>query len=426
MKVAVIGAGPAGYTAALRLRRHGIDVDVFEKNRPGGVCLNRGCVPTKYLLAYARAFRRAEEMGFEVTGASIAAAVERARQGAEQFSQAVQRLLAHHGVNVIYEKAELHPGRVVRTASREARYDAVLIASGSAPVIPENLRCEGILTGEDFSSIPDVVHRAAIIGGGVQGVEYASFLNMLGVECRIYELTDQILPALPAKFARLYEARLKRRGIQVRTGTPVNSILKTETGYLVRADDEFEAEVVMVVVGRRPITDFVKIPGIVDEKGYIRVNEFFETEEDGVYAAGDVINTPALAYTAYAEGEAAADSIAGSSTGVDYSRLPFAVFSEPEIGWAGTLEGEEIRVQSGVSAKARAVGADDGFVCLFAENGKLNGGIVVGEEASEVVHTVAALIGRTEFTDLHFIHPSVSELIGEALLMMQGKSRHGR
>lgn len=426
MKAAVIGAGPAGYAAALRLRKHGIEVDVFEKNRPGGVCLNRGCVPTKYLLAYARAYYRAKEMGFEVSGATISDAVEYARKGAEQFSQAVQKLLAQAGVRLIQEQVEVLPERTVRTASGEKTYDAVLIASGSEPVVPQNLRCDGVLTGEDFSSLPADINTAAVIGGGVQGIEYASFFNMLGAEAHIFELTDHVLPVLPEKYAKLYESRLKRRGIKIHTGTMVESIRRANGKFEVIAEDPVTADVVVIVTGRRPVTDFVQVKHIIDDRGFIRVNEHFETDEPGVYAAGDVIDTPALAYTAYAEGEAAADSIAGVKTTVDYSRLPYTVFGEPEIGWTGELSGEEVRVQAGLSAKARAARADDGFVCLFSRDGVLKGGLIVGEEASETVHIISALLGRKNFFDLHFIHPSLSELIGEALLTIQGKSRHGR
>lgn len=426
MKVAVIGGGPAGYSCALHLSRKGFEVTVFEREQVGGVCLNRGCVPTKHLIAYARTVRKAKEMGMEVHSYSVRKAVGYASSGATFFRESVEKILKKTGVRLIKAEAVVRPDRTVEFDSEREVFAAVVIATGSKPFIPEGLRSLPVLSGEDFSSFEDW-KRVAVVGAGAQGIEIASFFNLMGAEVFLLEVLDRILASLPARFSQAYEARLKKNGMKVLKGRTISSVEHESGRYAIRLTDGTLLEgidQIIVTAGRLPNTDSVKVENIKDEKGFIKVNQFFQTEVEGIYACGDCIKTPALAYAAYAEAEAVAENIAGKSVTVNYENLPFVVFGSPEIAWAGRLEGNEVRVQSGVSAKAYAELERDGFAALFAEGGDLKGGILVGAEASEAIHLVQMLMIKGIPENLFFVHPSFSEIVGEALLKMQGRERH--
>ncbi len=426
MRVGIIGGGPAGYTAALKLARQGAEAIVFDKSRVGGVCLNRGCVPTKHLLAMAKTYAKAKKLGLKVEPPAVEDAVRYAVEGSEFFSVNIEKLLKKAGVQIINAEAVLEKGRKIVWDSGSEAFDAVIIASGSSPVIPEVFSGVDVLTGQDFHKFKSA-DRVVVVGAGAQGLEIASFFSLLGFEVIVVEALPRILPMLPEKYAKLYEARLKKSGLKIKTGVTVQSaeeIAGLKNLYLSDGSAIESIDLVIIAAGRKPNTEFIRVPGILDERGYVIVNDNLMTEEKGVYAAGDVLRTPALAYTAYAEGEAAAENILGGSEKVDYSHLPYAIFASPEIAWAGKLEGEEIRVQAGVSARAFAELEKEGFAVIFKENEKLNGGLIVGIEAPELIHFLELCLETGEIPDLFYVHPSLFEVVGEAFLIARGKARH--
>lgn len=428
MKLGIIGGGPGGYSAAIRAGQLGAEVAVYESKDPGGVCLNRGCIPTKHLLSFAKIYRKAHDFSFVRAGDFTGKAVEHAQEGAAFFKKSLEDIFKHYDIELIPERAELVEPHVISTEKRKDRYDAVIIATGSKPFLPPTFNLPDILTGEDFSKIPTGIESVAIIGAGVEGIEYASFFALLGKEVTVIELKDNILPFLPEKISRRYEARLKKRGIKFFKGVKVEKVAKVgEKEYEVKTGNaNFNVELVMVTAGRIPNSAGIKLKGIVDENNFIRVNDYFETPVSSHYAAGDVINTPGLAYVAYQEGEAAAENaVGGSRRKIDYFNLPYVVFGEPEIAVVGKLEGKEIRVQSGISGKSRAYLSHDGFLTLFVDNGEITGAAAVGEGASELIHILEILVTEGDFSfNPHFVHPSFSELIGEAYALFKDRPRH--
>lgn len=457
MKVGIIGGGPAGYAAAIRAAQLGAEVVVFERDRPGGVCLNRGCVPTKNLLAWARAYREARAEGF-VSGPppSIGPALEKARAGAERFSHAVSKLLASYGIDVISGDAALVEPFVVEANGETCRFDRVIIATGSKPSLPPLFAEVRALTGEDFSLIPEEPGNVVIVGGGVQGVEYASFFAMLGYPVTLVEMEEHILPFLPSGVANAYAMRLKRRGVFIRSATTVLSVRSQKGTYeLVLADgSRIEADTLMVVTGRVPATSAVRIDGLLDDRGFVIVDDTLETPLKGHFAAGDCVRSFGLAYTAYAEGRIAAENAVRASGAPERRRfvVPQVVFGEPEIAWVGDIEGDglrEVKVPAGLSAKASAEHEDDGFVSLFFREGSewetgdaidgegaggrnrsdgspspdLVGGVIVGGPAGELIHVISALVAQADEEAL-FVHPTFAELIGEGLDAARGHPRH--
>jgi dihydrolipoamide dehydrogenase len=425
-RAAVIGGGPAGYTAAVRLSALGIETTLFEARKLGGVCLNYGCVPTKHLLAYAKTYKKAEGFGFECSGATVKSAVEYAKKGAEFFSNSVEKLLKSKGVRVIRSFARVKKDRTVSWDDGSEKFDFIVIATGSRPAVPDPLKGIPYLTAEDYEKFDDY-KKVVIIGAGAQGIEFSSFFAMMDTEVHLVDVLERILPQIPDKYAKLYETRLKRNGINLITGTAVVEVKSGASGFDVFLNNGEALEGVdafLVTAGRIPNTEAVEISEIKDEKGFIKVDDQFRTAVEGIYAVGDVIRTPALAYTAYAEAEAAVKTISGKPTKVDYSKLPYAVFGKPEIAWAGKLEGKEHRVQAGVSARAYAEHERDGFCVLFEKEGEVCGMLAVGIEAPEIIHYLELLPEDAGSRDFFFIHPSFSEIFGEAFFLAKGEGRH--
>lgn len=427
MKAAVIGSGPGGYLAALQLAAAGVEVDLFEKNEIGGVCLNRGCVPTKHLLAYGKTYQKGLSYGFSIEGASFEAAVSFALKGASFFRESVARLLKKSGVNVVKAEAKLYPGRRVEANGTNAVYDAVVVAVGSRPAVPEPFSGLPVITGEDFTEFRRA-RRVAVVGAGAQGIEIASFYRLLGAEVHLIEVLPQLLPALPARVAGLYESRLKKNGIAIHKGKRVVEADYSSSLFRLKFEDGSELEGIeqlIIAAGRQPATETILVPEIKDNRGFLIVDSYFETPEKGVYAVGDCIRTPALAYTAYAEAETCAANILGSKKVLNYDHLPYAVFGWPEIAWTGRLEGNEIRVQAGVSARAMAENEQDGFVILYEGKDGLSGGVIVGLEAAEIIHMVEGILIGQKIEHFYFIHPTLTEVLGEALIRLSGRKRHG-
>jgi len=453
-ELAIIGAGPAGYVAAIRASQLGAETVLVEKNTVGGTCLNRGCIPTKSLLSSVEVLnlaRRAQEFGLEVDKVrpNLSSMVRRKDRIVDQLRRGVHYLLRANKISLVQGRAQfLSPHRIkIDTPGGVEEIEAkkVIIATGSRPLIPSFIDASHpqVLTSEEALKLDKAPQSLLIVGAGVIGCELGTIFSSLGSRITMVEMMNQILPTEDKRVSQQLERIFQKRGIKVLTGTKLEKITEyREDGLVARLEngEELEVDRILICIGRVPDTQELGLERLdleVDEKGNIKVNERMETSVEGVYAAGDVIGEPLLAHVAFKEGIVAAENALGINSRMDYSAVPHCIFTLPQIGTVGLTpdEAEEkgIKVKIGRSSfsangKAQAMGETTGFVQIVTEGKKILGAQIIGPQATELIHEMALTIkwgidveklGQT----IH-AHPTLSEAIMEAALSAQGKSIH--
>ncbi len=438
MKLGIVGGGPAGYTAAIRAAQLGADVTLYEAGDVGGVCLNRGCIPTKAMLKTAEAIATGSRIldlteGTVIGTPSLSEIAARARQATETFRDGLERILAARGVDVVRIEAAVPAARTIeRSDGTTDRVDAIVIATGSAPVVPGPLVGDQTVTGEGFFDREGWPSRVVIVGGGVQGVEFATFYGLLGLAPVLVEMEDRLLPILPSRYSARIAASLVRLGVDVRAKTRVERLETTDGGVhcLLGDGDVVEADMCLVAIGRRARLERIGLELERDASGFLVTDATGRTSVPDVYACGDVSGGALLASAAYAQGAAAAlMAITGEMSGSPV--VPACCFSHPEIAWVGAISsnGRRISVPYGTSGKAFALDVREGVMDLFVdEDGIARGAVCVGAEASELINTMSFLIANgvtaREVESIAFIHPSLSELIAEAFARADGRPHH--
>lgn len=458
----VIGGGPGGYSAALYAASAGLSVALVEKDKLGGTCLNRGCIPAKAFLETAAVHRHvqhAADFGIESSSPQVRFEVTQARK-----QKIVAGLVAGIGamckarkVTVFNGEGSLRPGRRVDVrhedgSTTEISATHVLLAAGSAPrTIPGFDPGGPIMTSDEVLELETVPARIAVIGGGAIGCEFASTFADLGADVTILEGLPKILPGLDADVANVVVKSFKRKSIDIRTGVSVSGHTpQADGGTVVHLEDgtELTVDAVIVSVGRRPNSAPLGLEATVvdvDERGFVVTDEYCQTAEEGVYAIGDLIDSPQLAHVAYAEAVMVIKHLLGEQPlPVDYDRVPWAIYCDPEVAWAGP--GEDAAKAAGLdvvvgkhpfkfNSRAQIVGSTDGMVKVIAKKnadgsaGQVLGVHMVGPWVTEqlsggylavnweaTVEEVAAFIQP---------HPSLSELFGETMLSMTGRSFNG-
>ncbi|NLF34542.1 MAG: dihydrolipoyl dehydrogenase [Clostridiales bacterium] len=457
--VAVIGGGPGGYVAAIGAARRGARVTLIERDKLGGTCLNVGCIPTKTILysagLYAR-MRTAGDLGIQAEGLSVDWGVLQARKEhvSDRLREGVAALMAHHQVEVLTGEAGFTgPGalRVRRPDGAEETLtpDRVIIASGSAPVIPdipgiqENSSC---IDSTGALSLPEIPKSMAVIGGGVIGVELAWAYARLGTEVTVLEMLPKILPMMDGELTQLAQARMEACGVRFLLGCRVLAVEPGPAGARVRAVDKdggpvsLEAEKVLVAVGRRPETAGLglKAAGVETERGRILVDKKMQTSAPGVYAIGDCVGQVMLAHTASAMGETAAENATGGRAVYRGEVCPSCVYIDPEL--AGVGLSEEQATEAGVpykvgrcpmAANGRAlIEGDEGLVKVIAHktSGKLLGVHILAPRATDLIAEAALAIrlGATarQLTETIHAHPTLAEAVREAALAADGNAIH--
>ncbi len=452
--VAVIGTGPGGYVAAIRCAQLGLSVVAVEDDRPGGVCLNWGCIPTKALLRNAEVvhlFERAEHFGIRVQSwqADYAEAVRRSRGVADRMARGVEFLFRKNKVTLLAGTGSLKgPARVeVRTTAGldtvEAR--AVILATGSEPKSLPGITIDEKLVLSSNGAVRQERAPASliIIGGGAVGVEFADVYAAYGTRVTILEALPRLVPLEDEEVSTLLTRSFGRREITIKTGVKVTAVKPGGPGVVVETDGgRMEAEQVLMAVGRGARVREVGLEplGVQMERGFVKVSPRMETSVKGVYAIGDMAGPPLLAHKAMAEGVVAAEAIAGQDPRpVDYSNVPSCTYCRPQIASLGLSEsrarenGREVsvgRFPLTASGKAVALGETDGFVKVVAgkATGEILGVHIVGPEATEMIHEFA--VGRTLEATLEEIvhtihaHPTLSEAALEATLAALGRAIH--
>jgi dihydrolipoamide dehydrogenase len=459
--VVVIGGGPGGYATALYGASAGLSVAMIERHKLGGTCLNVGCIPAKELLETAATYLHVAEAGaYGVTAGepTLDWSVSLARKDTivSGLVGGLGSMLKGRKVTVLDGHGRLHAGRRVTVSGGssgdvELTGDAVVLAPGSLPRTLPGFEVDGtvVMTSDEVLSMPQLPKRAAIIGGGVIGCEFASMLSDLGSEVTILEALPKILPGLDKDVTGVIEKSFKKRGVTIRTGVQVEGHAPSANGTTVQVSGEgLDVDVVVVSVGRRPQTDDLGLDGTavqVSEKGFIEVDEGCRTGEAGVWAVGDAIATPALAHVAFIVGVIAIQDILGEDPApVDYGKVPWCVYTRPEAAFTGMSEesakeaGFEVVAQKSRyshNGRAMIVNQNEGMVKVIAEKGpdgragRILGVHMVGPWVTEQLgQGYLAVNWEATVDDMAALiqpHPTMTEVLGEAMISLTGRPLHG-
>ncbi len=453
--VVIIGGGPGGYAAALYAHNFGLKVALVEKERVGGTCLLRGCIPAKSWLQTAEVYstvKRSGDFGVlaEEPKVDWAAALARKNGIVEGLVNGLNGLLGSRSVDVIDGFGRLGGGGVEVVGDdgnvRTLEAGAVILATGSVPSSIPGYDIDGarIVSSDEALDWDRQPARVAIIGAGAIGCEFASLLGDMGTEVHLFEVVDQLLPGMEPEAAKVLNRELRKKGVKVRTGIGVDAPeLREDTILVPFGDDSVEVDVVLSAVGRGPLTDDLGLESTAVEldRGYVRVDPTTQqTAHSGVYAVGDIVaGTPALAHAGFAEGISAITHIAtGGTAAVDYRAIPLVVYTHPEVAAVGLTEaqaaeaGYDVSTSShGMRGVGRAIiqGQTGGMVKIVSEkDGPILGATVAGPGAGEMIHELMYSVAwealPSEAAAFIHAHPTVSEAIGETLLTASGKSLH--
>lgn len=443
-QVAIIGGGPAGYTAAEAAARAGFSVVLFEKRALGGVCLNEGCIPTKTLLYSAKVLdtaRGAQKYAVSVTGTSfdLPKIIARKQKVVRKLVLGIKSRLTAGGVHIVAGEAAVVDQHHVQCDGQVYECDKLLLCTGSETFIPPIPGVDTVpyWTHRDALECKTLPHSLVVVGGGVIGMEFAAFFCSLGVPVTVVEMMDEILGGMDRELAALLRAEYAKRGVRFLISTRVVSMEGDATGVRVAVENAdgpavIEAERVLLSVGRRPVMQGFGLENLSLEKterGCLRVDAHMQTSLPGVYACGDLTGQSLLAHTAVREAEVAVHHLAGQADEMSYRAIPGVVYTNPEI--AGVGETEDSLQCRGVSYRAvrlplaysgRFVAENEGVngVCklLLGEGNTVLGVHVLGNPASEIITLggMAIQLGLTAdaWARMVFPHPTVGEIFKEA------------
>lgn len=455
MKIVIIGGGPGGYVAAIKAAMLGAEVTVVEKRRLGGTCLNFGCIPTKSLLASSSmlmSLKEAKDFGINVDGEispDFTAIMKRKDKIVNQLINGIEFLFQKRGVNLVNGFGKLLDKNTVEVTKEDGtkeiiNADKIILANGSVPVVPEIFPYDGkvVITSDEVLRLKELPKSILIVGGGVIGCEIGQFFRSLGTDVTIVEMADQLLINEDKDVAKQLARQFKKDKIKVITGIGVQSceIVDNKAVATLSNGKQIIAEYALVCVGRRPNSSNCGLEelGIEMNRGKIVVNENLETNIEGIYAVGDLINTPFLAHVASKEGIVASENAFGKSKKVDYTAVPRCVYTVPEVAGVGKTEKQlqEEGVEYSIGqfdfralGKAQAIGYFQGFIKVIVDNDdKIIGAAIVGPHATDLLTelSLAVHLGLTvdEVGDVIHAHPTLSEGLMEALHDVHGECIH--
>jgi len=456
-RIAIIGAGTGGYVAAIRAAQLGAQVTLVESTAVGGLCLNWGCIPSKSLLACAelgQKIKKASEFGITITGTvsyDLARMVERKNKIVAGLVKGVRTLLKTWNVELVEGRGVLADAKTVQVVKPDGtdstvRADAVILGTGTTPPSLPNLPIDGthVITSHEALDLTTIPESLLIVGGGVEGCEFASLFSALGTKVTVVEMLPRILPTEDEEVAALLAAEFKKQGVTIQTGVRVEKIAVGAEGVTTTLADggTVITSKVLVSIGRRFNTGGLGLEQVgvsLGRRGEILVNERMETTLPGVYAIGDVTGKAMLAHVASAQGKVAVRNILGHPTTMRYDVIPAGIFTFPEIGRVGLTEQEakqqglEIKVGKfrpiGLG-KAHVSGETTGLMKIItdAKTGRIVGVHLVGAHAADLIHeaAVAMQMGATAETLARTVHahPTMPEGLMEAAEDVEGLAIH--
>jgi len=453
--LAVLGAGPGGYVAAIRAAKLGLKTILIEKGQLGGVCLNTGCIPTKalhYVSQSIEELKKSSIFGINIADWNIdfQKVMERKDWVINAQRKGIQYHLSKNKIELVTGKGKLtDTNKIILTDTTgnniEITAKSIIIATGSSAksISPFDFTKEGILDNVKILSLKELPSSILIVGAGVIGCEFANIFATLGSKVTLIEVLPRILSTEDEDVSKVIHKNFLKKGINVYLNSTAQSLDIKNNKYVCNLNNEESLTVdkILVAIGRSPNTDDIGIEnsGIVTDKGFIKVDSHLRTSILSIYAIGDAIGGYLLAHVASKEGKVAAENIAGKEIEMDYKVIPWAIFTSPEIGTVGLNEKQaaerNLKVRVGVfpfmnSGKAHISAETEGFVKIVSDesSGEILGAQVIGPRASDLIHEVAvAMKGEMTIDELAsavYSHPTLSEAIMEAAEDCFGLATH--
>ncbi len=454
--LAVLGGGPGGYVAAIRAKKLGIDVVVIEKENLGGVCLNSGCIPTKALAHTTdviEAIKKASELGINITDTTIdfLKVMDRKDKVVQMNRSGLEFNFKKNQIDIIRGEGRLVSRNKIAVKENngdmtEVNAKNIIIATGSyaSSVPPFILDNEGILDNIGILGLKKFPETMLVVGGGVVGCEFSSIFATLGTKVTMVELMPRILLNEDEEVSELIKKVFTKKGIKIFTSVTVENVSRENDRYVCRLSngETITVDKVLISVGRKPNSDNIglKEAGVeTDGKGFIKTDKYLRTNIDNIFAIGDVIGGYQLAHVASAEGLLVVDNVLNKNKEMKYNVIPWAVFTNPEIGTVGLnkkqAEEKGYEVCMGLfpfrnSGKAVAIQENEGFIKIFtdASTGEILGSTIIGPRASDLIHEVAlAMSGELtvdQIAETIHAHPTLSEAVMETAEDCFGLSTH--
>lgn len=459
-ELVVLGGGPAGYVAAIRAAQLGIDVGCIDENsRFGGTCLRVGCIPSKALLESSHLYHEAQhdmsQHGITIGGVELdlARLMERKNSIVDTLTGGIDLLFKKKGVTPYKGRGKFRDVNTIEVTPADAsgepvqvQADQILICAGSRPASLPFVEEDGVRIGNSTTALafPEVPKRLIVIGGGYIGLELGSVWNRLGSEVIVLEALDRIMPGIDDELASLAQRAFKKQGIQFRLGTFVESAKVEGDQCVVKIKDgeTLTADRVLLATGRAPSTENLGLESIgleTDRRGFIAVNENFETSVEGVYATGDCIGGAMLAHKAMEEGIVCVERMAGMKSHMNYDVIPAIVYTHPEIASVGQTE-EQLKEAGvdynkgvcpfGANGRARTLGDIDGRVKILADaaTDRVLGVHIIGNRAGDLIAEAASAMeygaSSEDIARTCHAHPTLAEAVHEAALDVEKRAIH--
>ena len=456
----IIGGGPGGYVAAIKGAQLGLSVGLIERDKVGGACLHKGCIPTKALIQSTHVyelFKRSKEFGIVTKGVSadFSGFHKRKQTIVNRLFGGVEHLLKKNKVDILKGTGQIvSPGKVLVTDGNKTKEEVsaknIIIATGSSPVVFKGLPHdkENVLTSDDILEIKEIPSSLLIIGGGSVGIEFAYIYNALGCEVTVIEVMDEILPTSDKDVGSALRRCLSKKGIKFYTQTELGHIEIKEDSVVTtvkKNDGETETlqgEKVLLAMGRKPETEDLGLEALnLEYNGrFINVDEDMQTSQSGIYAIGDITGPPLLAHLASAQGLLVAHNIAGADyPPINENTIPKVTYTNPQVASVGMTQEEAELADYDLKAarfpfisngKAQTIGEEEGFIKVITDksSGEILGVHLIGHEVGELIGGMS-LAMNLEATNLEvsanmFPHPTISEVFSEVFHMIEGKAIH--
>ncbi len=449
--VSILGAGPGGYVGALYAAQLGLKTCLIEEDKIGGVCLNSGCIPTKALVASAKALsciRNSENLGITARNVTFDFQIiaKRKKEIVEKLKNGIESLLKARGVVIKRAKGTLIDKDTIKTDKETIRSKYIIIATGSNALDIPCAKFDGksVLSSKEMLQLDSAPNELVIIGGGAIGCEFASIFSELGTHVTIIEMLEHLIPGGDTEISKRLQVALKKKNIGVMTGVKAEDIrVKELGGVIVKASNgrDIPCDKVLISVGRKPNVNDIGLEtlGIKFDKKGIKVNRMLKTNINNIYAIGDCIGGYMYAHVASYEAIVVCNNIAGKKEAVDYSAVPYCIFTNPEVSSCGM--NEDLAKSKGLDVslskfyfralgKAHTLDKTDGVIKLVTDKktGKILGADIMGEAASELIAeaTLAIKKGLTpeDLVGTIHAHPTMSEAILEVAHVAEGKPIH--